>query len=117
MKIEGAPKVIKTPEEIVKIEAKKLELESSIPEMINDFKSLIDTNPKTEEEQLAYEEKLIHVMAFPTQTFIFDNENHTDISKMFESALVENNLIQEGADLEEMFNAFHKKIVDLEMER
>ena len=116
MKIESAPK-IKTPEEIAIIEAKKLELETKIPDIVNRFKNLIDTNPKTEEEQLAYEENLIKVMAFPTEAFIFDNENHTEINKTFEDALVESNLIKPGDDLEFIFNNFHKKIVDLEMER
>ncbi len=116
MRVENTPQ-IKTPEELEKIEKKKTELEAKIPKMVAGFKELIETNPKTEEEQLAYEEKLIHVMAFPTGAFIFDNENHTNISKMFEDALIENNLIKQGDDLEDVFNNFHKKIIDLEIER
>lgn len=113
---EAAPQ-IKTPEELEQIEARKLELATKIPEMVLKFKELVDTNPKSEEEDLAYEETLIKVMAFQGEAFIFDNENHTEINKAFENALVENNLIKQGDDLEDIFNNFHAKLVDLEIKR
>lgn len=112
----------------------KIELEI-IPEIFELFKHLEVTNPKTQEEMLDFDDKLIHLDGLLETVFQFQNKIHIkdiELAKadkgykiqenLYYYTKVEKDLHQQGLltpheTINEKIDNLHLKIIDLEINR
>lgn len=108
-----------------------------IPEAINLFTDLKGSNPKTEEEMLDFDDKLVHLDGLCETVFQFENKARLadkEASKLkgesvnidqldmylyskLEKDLASLGLLEPHTTIYEKINELHKKIIDIETDR